>query len=43
MLRHAFGTFPGLSLQQNLNGIAEDTNPSDLLNSLNQLTTPVET
>ncbi|QNI95845.1 peptidylprolyl isomerase [Synechococcus sp. A15-127] len=43
MLRHAFGTFPGLSLQQNLNGIAEDANPSDLLNSLNQLTTPVET
>ena len=42
MLRHALGTFPGLSLQQNLNGIAENADPSDLLNSLNQLITPAE-
>ena len=40
MLRHAFGTYPGLSLQQNLRGVDENNDPSDLLNSLNQLMTP---
>ena len=40
MLRHAFGTYPGLSLQQNLRGVDENNDPSDLLNSLNQLMIP---
>ena len=40
MIRHAFGTFPGLSLQQNLSGVDEIGDSSDLLNSLNQLMSP---
>ena len=39
MVRHAFGTYPGLSLQQNLNEIDENRNPAELLSSLNQLMT----
>ena len=39
ILRHAFGTYPGLSLQQNLNEIDENRNPAELLSSLNQLMT----
>ena len=42
MLRHAFGTFPGISLQQNLDDVGGNDDPSDLLNSLNQLITPAE-
>lgn len=42
MIRHAFGTFPGLSLQQNLSGVDEIGDSSDLLNSLNQLMTPAQ-
>ena len=42
MIRHAFGTFPGLSIQQNLSGVDEIGNSSDLLNSLNQLMTPAQ-
>ena len=42
MIRHAFGTFPGLTLQQNLSGVDEIGNSSDLLNSLNQLMTPAQ-
>ena len=42
MVRHAFGTFPGLSLQQNLHGVDENNDPSDLLNSLNQLMSPAQ-
>lgn len=42
MLRHAFGTFPGFSLYQDLNGFSENTDPSNLLSSLNQLITPAE-
>ena len=39
MVRHAFGTYPGLSLQQNLNEIDEYRNSAELLSSLNQLMT----
>lgn len=42
MIRHAFGTFPGLSIQQNLSGVDEIGNSSDLLNSLDQLMTPAQ-
>ena len=39
MVRHAFGTYPGLSLQQNLNEVDEYRNTAELLSSLNQLLT----
>ena len=42
MVRHAFGTYPGLSLQQNLNEIDEYRNSAELLSSLNQLMTYIE-
>ncbi len=37
MLRHAVGTFPGLTLQQNLSGVNENADYSQLIDSLNQL------
>jgi len=42
MIRHAFGTFPGLSLQDNLSGVDDKVDRSDLLNSLNQLMIPAQ-
>lgn len=39
MLRHAVGTFPGLTLQQNLSGVSENADYSQLMDSLNQLLT----